>query len=254
MSNRKYAALLEGGTHSEKERMQSILENFIAPFVEKAVEQFLASPSNLGYSAQDIFGNIGQGKLIELAPDLAGKYQVTVGQLEDITSAPAWKLVIGYKEKSMWRLENMIATINGGAMEGLTASPVNISAGSIIASTIRGEHLSSASIDTLDGYHTHSFGALSALERTPTSYATYGITESIDGEIADTFISPHTANEISSRVLNGLGVPREVLGLNPDAAIDYIPPARYGVGIINNSGVARATQHPATLSTGGQDE
>lgn len=174
MSNRKYAAgLLEGGIHTEKERIDSVMV-FVRQFVQETIEQFLQSPEDIKNKyAQETFQNIGQGKLIELAPALAERYHIVVGLSE--TSSGAF---IGYREKNIpsWIQGNrhtftsnggidIARMINesprmdmgGGYIRTDTLSAIRIDTGAITANSIGTTHIQDATIGTLDADRVQPF-------------------------------------------------------------------------------------------------
>ena len=178
MSNRKYAAgLLEGGGHTDKERMDSLMV-FVRQFVQESIEQFLRSPEDIENKyAQETFEDIGQGKLLELAPELADKYHVVV-----VLGETSSGVLIGYKKRqiSSWSDHNHYPFIsNGGAdiarminesprmdMDGGhirtdTIDGIRISAGALTADRITTTHISDATIGSInaDRIQATTFGA-----------------------------------------------------------------------------------------------
>ena len=104
MSNRDYVGFLEG--KSEKERMDSAL-HIVRDYVDEAIEVYLKKirksdkteeeilaeeKEKVGETERDIFSEIGTRKLADILPELAHKYEIIVGFLNE-------KIHVGYRVK-----------------------------------------------------------------------------------------------------------------------------------------------------------
>lgn len=108
MSNRKYAAaLLEGNSAKEKERLESainITKEKIKVVTEQIMNDPMSNPEEIirnyakSKSTQQGIQSVAQKMFEDIAPDLAKEYDMVVGILDNHTTLK-WDVIVGYKPK-----------------------------------------------------------------------------------------------------------------------------------------------------------